>query len=154
MTFFGTPRAPEPELDLSFPPRPEFVGTARHTVAALARLHGVAEHVVDDLKLAVSEACTNAVTLNGREGHSDDVRVLAALFEGSIVIEVFDSGPAMDLSLLDREADIDSEEFSFEYGLSLPVIMGLVDEVDIEHREPRGSVVLMRMAAPPEPPAA
>jgi serine/threonine-protein kinase RsbW len=132
------------ELELSFPPRPEYVRMARHTVAALARLHDVADEVVEDLKLAVSEACTNAVTVNGPGG--EPVRVLALVADGALVVDVLDAGPGIDPALLEREPEVDSEEFSFESGLSLPLIRGLVDDLEVLPREPHGSVLRMRLS--------
>ena len=119
---------------------------ARHTVAALGRLHDLPDEVVEDLRLAVSEACTNAVSLNAADGGEEPVRVTAAVSGGALLVEVFDAGPGMDASLLERDPELDSEEFTFERGLSLPLIRGLVEELSIEPREPRGSVVRMRLA--------
>jgi serine/threonine-protein kinase RsbW len=133
------------ELELAFPPRPEYVRVARHTVAALARLHDAADEVVEDLKLAVSEACTNAVSTNARGG-GDPVRVTVAATDGSLVVDVVDAGPGIDPSLLEHDPELDSEEFTFERGLSLPLIRGLVDHLEILPGEPNGSVVRMRLA--------
>lgn len=135
----------ETELQLAFPPRPEYVRMARHTVAALARLHDVPEEVVDDLKLAVSEACTNAVTVNAVAG--EPVRVLAMVSDGALVVDVLAAGPGIDPALLESEPELDSEEFTFESGLSLPLIRGLVDDLEILPREPEGSVLRMRLSA-------
>jgi len=139
------PEAHDTELELAFPPRPEYVRMARHTVAALARLHDAADEVVDDLKLAVSEACTNAVSTNARGG-GDPVGVTVAVTDGSLLVDVADAGPGIDPSLLEHDPELDSEEFTFERGLSLPLIRGLVDELEILPGEPNGSVVRMRLA--------
>ncbi|HEX9236997.1 MAG TPA: ATP-binding protein [Actinomycetota bacterium] len=133
------------ELELTFPPKPEYVSTARHTVAALARLHEIPDEVVDDIKLAISEACTNAVATNTRVGEGDPVRVVASLDGEAIVIEVFDVG-GIDPELLERTVEFDSEEFSFERGLSLPLLRGLVDQLEILPREGRGAILRMRLA--------
>jgi serine/threonine-protein kinase RsbW len=138
-------RAEDLELALTFPPKPEYVSTARHTVAALARLHEIADEVVEDIKLAVSEACTNAVVANARVGEGDPVRVVASVEDDAIVIEVFDVG-GIDPKLLEQEATFDSEEFTFEQGLSLPLLRGLVDDLDIMPREGRGAILRMRLA--------
>ncbi len=138
----------DPELELAFPPRPEYVRMARHTVAALARLYDLADDVVEDLKLAVSEACTNAVSVNAKSG-GEAVRIMAAVADGVFIVEVLDAGPGMDPLLLAQESEYDSEEFTFERGLSLPLIRGLVDQLEVFPREPRGSVVRMRLAVAP-----
>jgi serine/threonine-protein kinase RsbW len=142
------PREGQADLELLFPPRPEYVRMARHTVAALARLHDLPDEVVEDVKLAVSEACTNAVTVNAADGRA--VRVVATVADDGLVIEVFDSGPGIDPSLIERDPELDSEEFTFERGLSLPLIRGLVDELQILPNEDRGTIVRMRLAAIPE----
>ncbi len=144
MTASAVDQRDDPELELTFPPKPEFVSTARHTVAALARLHEAADEVVEDLKLAVSEACTNAVATNTRIGEGDPVRLLASVANEEMVIEVLDVG-GLDPGLLDRDAEYDSEEFSFERGLSLPLLRGLMDHVEIAPREGRGAIVRMRL---------
>jgi serine/threonine-protein kinase RsbW len=107
-------------------------------------MHDVPEGVVDDLKLAVSEACTNAVAVNAATG--EHVRVVAAVDDGFLRLDVLDAGPGIDPALLERDPELDSEEFTFERGLSLPVIRGLVDELEILPREPRGSVLRMRLS--------
>jgi serine/threonine-protein kinase RsbW len=118
---------------------------ARHTVAALARLYEFDDDSVENLKLAVSEACTNAVSVNA-EGGSEPVRVLAGVADGWLTIEILDAGPGVSPSLLDQEPQFDSDEFTFEKGLSLPLIRGLVDDLEVLPREPRGAVVRMRLA--------
>jgi serine/threonine-protein kinase RsbW len=144
------PGSAQPDLELSFPPRPEYVRMARHTLAALARLHDVSEDVIDDLKLAVSEACTNAVTVNAPA--QEPVHLVAMVDGSSVEVRVLDVGPGIDLALLDRDPELSSDEFSFERGLSLPVVRGLVDELQIEPREPKGSVLRMRLSFVPSAP--
>jgi serine/threonine-protein kinase RsbW len=133
------------ELELTFPPKPEYVSTARHTVAALARLHEVPDEVVEDIKLAVSEACTNAVAMNAKVGEGDPVRVVASVDDDAIVIEVFDVA-GIDPGVLKQDPEFDSEEFSFERGLSLPLLRGLVDSLEVRPREGRGAILRMRLA--------
>jgi serine/threonine-protein kinase RsbW len=138
------PDAEPADLELLFPPRPEYVRMARHTVAALARLHDLPDEVVEDVKLAVSEACTNAVTVNAAD--DQPVRVVATVTAEGLLIEVFDTGPGLEPSVIDRDVQFDSEEFTFERGLSLPLIRGLVDELQILPNGDRGTVVRMRLA--------
>jgi anti-sigma regulatory factor (Ser/Thr protein kinase) len=137
----------EPELELSFPPKPEYVRTARHTVAAVARLHDVPDEVVDDLKLAVSEACTNAVSTHRSAGVDEPVKVVAWVGDGIFDVRVMDRGPGLDPRLLTAEPELSSGEFSFEKGLSLPLITGLMDDVEVLPREDGPGSVLRMMVA-------
>ena len=132
-----------PELDIQFPPKPEYVRTVRHAVAALARLHAVPEDVVEEIKLAVSEACTIAVNANAGSPTEQPVQVLASTDDSSIVIEVLDRGPDPLRDVLGPPVDLDTEDLPFDKGLALPLIRGLVDEVAVGAREDGGARVQM-----------
>ncbi len=146
------PEAPVAELELAFPPRPEYVSTARHTVAALARLHDLSDEVVEDIKLAVSEACTSAVVASSREGSAVPVRV-AAFVEGStMVIEVQEAGEIRPGSA-NGDSEIQTDEGPFQPALSMPVLQGLVEDVEIIHKDDGRSALRLRvgLSNPPTP---
>ena len=136
----------DPELDIEFPPKPEYVRSVRHAVAALARLHGVPEDVVEEIKLAVSEACTIAVNTNAELPNAQRVQVLAETDHDSIVIEVLDRGPDPERDVLGPPVDLDTEDLPFDKGLALPLIRGLVDEVAVGPREDGGARVRMSVS--------
>jgi serine/threonine-protein kinase RsbW len=50
-----------PDLELTLAARPENVGVVRHVLGALSDALRLDDEVLDDLRLAVSEACANAV---------------------------------------------------------------------------------------------
>lgn len=114
-------------VELSLSARPEFVGAIRHVFGALGRLAELPADSVEDLRLAVSEAVTNAIT---RSADAGDVRVLARRDPGIVNVEIVDSGPEF---AIDRETGLDETDphASFEAGLSLPVVRGLVDELEL-----------------------
>ena len=58
-------------VQLEIPPRSPYVGVVRLALSSLARAAGLDEEKVDDIKIAVSEACANAV-LNNEEANSDE----------------------------------------------------------------------------------
>lgn len=139
--------APAPELELAFPPRPEFVSTARHTVAALARLHELSDEVVEDIKLAVSEACTSAVVASTREGSPMPVRVAAFVDGSTMVIEVQEAGDIGSGSA-DGDAEIETDEGPFQPALSMPVLQGLVEHVEIVQKDDGRSALRLRVGLP------
>jgi serine/threonine-protein kinase RsbW len=139
--------ATAPELELAFPPRPEYVSTARHTVAALARLHELSDEVVEDIKLAVSEACTSAVVASSREGSSVPVRVMAFVDGPSMVIEVQEAGE-IDLGSTNGDAEIETDEGPFQPALSVPVLQGLVDHVELVRKDDGHSALRLRVGLP------
>ena len=135
----------DPDVEIEIPPRPEYVALVRHVVGAAARMGGLSPDLVDNVKLAVSEAATNAVTVSGRASSDEPVQVTAELEGDRLMIRVTDRGSHDEAlrSLESGDTDPSSLDFSFERGLSLPLIQGLVDEFEIEPRDGGGSVVRM-----------
>lgn len=130
-----------PELELEFPPKPGFVGAARHAVSSLVRLHDFPEDLVQDVKLAVSEACTTAIADASASGQP--IRVLASAEPERLVVEVIDPGTGVERAVAGRPTEIDTEELPFDRVLSLPIIRGLVDEVAIAPVEGQGMSLKM-----------
>jgi serine/threonine-protein kinase RsbW len=133
------------ELELEFPAKPEFVGTARHAVSALVRLRDLPDDVVQDVKLAVSEACTTAINVDSGAGSSINLSAMADAER--VIIEVIDSGTGVERAVSGAPSEIDTEELPFDRALSLPIIRGLVDEVAITPLEGRGTSLRMVLSA-------
>lgn len=135
----------DPDVEIEIPPKPDYVALVRHVVGAVARMGGLSPDLVDNVKLAVSEAATNAVTMTSRAQSEDNVEVRAELEGDRLVVQVTDRGSHDEAlrSLESGDTDPSSLDFSFERGLSLPLIQGLVDEFEIEPRDGGGSVVRM-----------
>jgi serine/threonine-protein kinase RsbW len=145
----GPDRASDPELELTLPPKPEYVRTVRHTVGALARLHGVPEDLVEDIKLAVSEACNTALnSVAGLDG--DPITVRAWGEPQAVVMEVLDRGPGPAREILGDPEELDTGDLPFEQALALPLIRGLVDEVALGPRDGGGSALRMTVSLPQE----
>lgn len=64
-----------PTVRLQFSPAPVHVRTARLVGVAVARRAGVAEAVLDEVRLAIGEACSRAVALHQRYGLADLILV-------------------------------------------------------------------------------
>ncbi|MFJ9342487.1 ATP-binding protein [Streptomyces sp. NPDC101733] len=130
-------------VELRFSAQPEHVRTARLVAAAVARRAGVEEAVLDEVRLAVGEACSRAVGLHRSNGLTAPVRVVLTEEEKQFSIEVGDEvpGPAGGspgtvpgiAAVLDP--DIDGED---EMGLA--VISGLVDDVSVTTGEHGGTI--------------
>ena len=130
-----------PELELELPAKPEFVGTARHAVTALVRLREFPNELVQDVKLAVSEACTTAIA--DAPGDGAPLRVLASTDRDRVVLEVIDPGTGVERAVSGAPTEIDTEELPFDRALSLPIIRGLVDEVAITPVDGKGMSLRM-----------
>ena len=135
----------DPDVEIEIPPRPEYVALVRHVVGAAARMGGLSPDLVDNVKLAVSEAATNAVSMSQRASSEEAVQVTAEIEGDRLLVRVTDRGSHDEAlrTLETGDTDPSSLEFSFEKGLSLPLVQGLVDEFEIAAREGGGSVVRM-----------
>ncbi|WP_200308267.1 ATP-binding protein [Streptomyces adelaidensis] len=135
-------------VELRFSALPEHVRTARLVAAAVARRAGVDEAVLDEVRLAVGEACTRAVGLHQSGGISAPVQVSLIEEEKQFSIEVGDeaphSVPGDKGSGAGGDADMDSEEDD----MGLAVISGLVDDVEVTAGQNGG---LIRMTWPTTP---
>jgi serine/threonine-protein kinase RsbW len=131
-------------LELEVPARPEFIAIVRMVVASLATARrNLADDRIDDLKLAVSEACTNAMEAHRAVG--TDRSVLVQVWEAAerVEVRVDDYGPGFDPdSLPDHPPVTDPERLNFERGLGIPLIRILVDEVRFV---PTGAGTMVRM---------
>ena len=139
-----------PTVTVSFTPLPEHVRTARFIAASVARRAGVADGVLDEIKLAVSEACSLAVRFNLAHAPASPVELRLIEDATTFSVEVADSvgrpapdaGGELAFDLAKDDDSVDSVDLSGHERLGLAVISGLVDEVKVEYL-PAGSVVTM-----------
>ncbi|MFF5185515.1 ATP-binding protein [Streptomyces sp. NPDC000345] len=137
-------------VELRFSALPEHVRTARLVAAAVARRAGVDEAVLDEVRLAVGEACTRAVGLHQIGGITAPVKVALIEEEKQFSIEVGDEAPHSapgDRAPGSGADDVEAEEDE----MGLAVISGLVDDVEVTAGEHGG---LIRMTWPRTPAAA
>jgi anti-sigma regulatory factor (Ser/Thr protein kinase) len=137
-------------VELLFSAQPEHVRTARLVAAAVARRAGVDEAVLDEVRLAVGEACTRAVGLHRLNGVDQPVRVRLTEEEKKFSIEVADEvpiGPAAASDGADGGSGV-SEEAEDESRMGLAVISGLVDDVEVSETSRGGTI---RMTWPTTP---
>ncbi|MFF4324246.1 ATP-binding protein [Streptomyces sp. NPDC001568] len=130
-------------VELRFSAQPEHVRTARLVAAAVARRAGVEEAVLDEVRLAVGEACSRAVGLHRSNGLTAPVRVVLTEEEKSFSIEVGDEvpGPAGgDLDAVPGIAAVLDPDIDGEDEMGLAVISGLVDDVSVSADESGGTI--------------
>lgn len=84
-----------PTVRLEFTPAPAHVRTARLVGVAVARRAGVSEEVLDEVRLAIGEACSRAVALHRRYGLTEPVMVEMSDFP-DYVVRVTDRAPVIE----------------------------------------------------------
>ena len=135
---------------LEIPARAEFVALARLVVSALAATDSqLADERVDDLKIAVSEACTNAIEAHDAVATPERVRLRCWSDDRGLEVSIEDRGPGFDpTDLPDHPPVTDPDRLKFERGLGIPLIRALVDEVDITSSGEGTAVHLVMLHAP------
>ncbi len=81
-------------FDRSYQATPGSVRRAREDIADFAAAHGVGRSRIDDIRLAVSEAVTNAV-VHGYRDTSGTVRLSATHADGALWVSIRDFGCGM-----------------------------------------------------------
>ncbi len=134
---------------LEIPARAEFVALARLVVSALAATDSeLADERVDDLKIAVSEACTNAIEAHDAISTSERVRVRCRTDDRGLEVSIEDQGPGFDPTQVnDRMPESNTDRLKVERGLGIPLIRALVDEVDIDSSDSGTAVRLVMLHA-------
>jgi serine/threonine-protein kinase RsbW len=125
-------------VELSFTALPAHVRTARLVATAVARRSGVDESLLDEVRLAVGEACSRAV-----EGHqlycpAEPVRLALTDLAGRFEVEVTDNcapgarGSAGQAAAGEARAGQGADSNGgLPAGLGIAVIEGLADDVQI-----------------------
>ena len=123
-------------INMSLPSKPEYVSIARLAASFVANQMGFDIEIIEDIKLAVGEACNNAILHSG----SDDTYKLEFINKtDKLIIEVIDYGKGFSLDNYKKPSAEDLQE----NGLGLFIIKSLMDTVEIETSEGSGTKIIM-----------
>ena len=129
------------EIRLSIPNKPEYVGVARLTVAAIASRVGFDIEKIEDMKIAISEACNNAIIHGCKCCNEGEYNINFVLTKEKITISVHDKGDGYNLK------DIKTPEFNKhnlrEGGLGIFIIKSLMDDVEVKSEKGKGTMIKM-----------
>jgi serine/threonine-protein kinase RsbW len=123
--------AGDSDIRLTLPARPENVAVVRHVLGALAAALRLPDPVIEDMCLAVTEACTNVVR------HAYDA------CEGTIDVVVRPKGESLEVVVSDAGRGIGPSPDTEGPGLGLSLIKALTDTLEIERSRDRGSRLIM-----------
>ena len=122
---------PTSGIRLEIPARVDYVAVARLVVGAVASSDtDLSEARLEDLKLAVTEACTNAVQARASVTQEYRVVVDCAFTPDAIVVDVADQAGGFDPGDADDSVLIDDRKIANEGGWGIPLIKTLSDEAE------------------------
>ena len=114
---------------------PEYVSIIRLTTSGIANKVGFCLDDIEDLKVAISEACTNAI----KHSLEDRFTIIYTMIEKGLTIEIIDNGKGYNTKEV-SEPDLDNLK---ESGMGLFIIESLMDKVNVESIEGKGTSIKM-----------
>jgi anti-sigma regulatory factor (Ser/Thr protein kinase) len=130
-------------VNVTFTPDPAYVRTVRLVAAAVARRAGVPDDILDEVRLAIGEACTRAVALHRRLGLTDDINV-AMSDGGRFTVRVTDRGPVsaarnepgevtgdIMAQVAAESGRLAMDEDALTAGVGLALLTGLVTDLEV-----------------------
>jgi anti-sigma regulatory factor (Ser/Thr protein kinase) len=143
-----------PTVEVAFTPLPAHVRTARLVATAVARRSGVDESLLDEVRLAVGEACSRAVEAHQKHCPAVPIRVTLTDEGERFEVVVTDAAPADTLPATDVASAgalaPDGVVQQLPPGVGIAVIAGLADDVRIATADPGTSIAMSWKRARPE----
>ena len=125
------------DVRLTLPARPENIAVIRHVLGAFAEALRLPPDVVEDMRLAITEACTNVVR------HAYDGE------DGPIDVVVRPDGDRLDVIVSDRGRGMGPSPDVEGPGLGLPLIAALAESIEVQDAPVRGNRLRMSFACGP-----
>lgn len=125
-----------PDLEMTLPARAENVGVVRHVLGALADTRRIDEETLDDLRLAVTEACANAV-VHAYDGGG-----------GLMDIVVHARTEELEIAIRDHGRGMAPRTDSPGLGVGLPLMATLAASMELLTPDGGGTEVRMRFPTP------
>lgn len=131
-------------VQLIIPCRPEYVGVARLAILGIASRMPFSYDEVEDVRLAVGEACTHAVERAGFAAAT--IRIVSTISAHALKIEVSDDVAADAVATPSEEVRLLEEAGVDHQGLGALLMEILVDDVTVETDASGTRVVLTKYA--------
>jgi serine/threonine-protein kinase RsbW len=132
-------------VELEIPPRRDHLVLVRLAVESAASVDGrLSQRRAHDLRLAVSEASTNAVDAQQGMGSTLPITVTVSLGDEGVVVTITDHAGGFepdDLTAIPPATD--PSRLRHERGLGIPLMRSLVDEVRFERTQDGTTVHLL-----------
>lgn len=115
---------------LSIPAKAEYITLSRLALTGLSRVRPLGEDLLADLKLALTEACSNSVRHAYADGRGH-VEISFELRDDRLIVEVADDGAGFEH---EHTGAADERDELAEGGLGIAIIRSIADELHIGGR--------------------
>ena len=133
-------------FEIEIEPKFDHLAMVRSVLShALAAEPVLKQERMQDLRLAVSEATTNAIEAHRDNNVEDSVKISISIDDVGVSVVIVDRGPGFDPSQLKPHPPVtDPERLEYERGLGVTLMRRLTDECTIDPT-PKGTTVTLRM---------
>lgn len=129
---------------LSFPAKADYLLLARLALSGVVPSLPIGPELLADLKLAVTEACGNAVRHAYDDAAEGSVGVAFVVTDDRLEMIVEDEGSGIDVPVETLVTEDAAPPEPIEGGMGMAIIRAIVDELDVrEGADGRGTVVHM-----------
>lgn len=126
-------------VELNIPAEPEYLLVVRLALSGIAARMNFEYEEIEDLKIAIAEACTNAIQHAYKNGDNKRIDIKFFVSRDRLVMEVEDKGKGFEIEKIKKFPE---ELLEKERGLGIFLIKSLVDEVEFKSTK-EGTLVKM-----------
>lgn len=130
-------------LEFTMPSSSEYVGVMRLAISGVATRLNFTIEDIEDIKIAISEACTNAVQHGYDNEEKGRVTVTCDVCPDRLEIRVHDEGSGFEPSILGTAEQQRSSEAKLGLGLGLTFIQNLMDDSEVISEPGKGTTIRM-----------
>jgi serine/threonine-protein kinase RsbW len=124
---------------ITVPSHPKYLSVVRAVTARMGQLHEMTETVIDDIKLAVDEACSNVIKHAYRGETSRKITLRYTIKRGVFTVNIDDNGIKSAIEQM-RGRSLDDVKPG---GLGVHFIRKVFDVVELDDRKQRGNRLIL-----------
>lgn len=126
-------------LKLTIPGNPEYIRISKNTVGCAASLAGFDYESIEDIKIAVGEACKN-ITCHGFAGWAEHYDLVCDIDDAGMRITVTDCDPAHEVKKEIKPCSSCPQEGD----LGMCIVESVMDEVQILNDDDERAIVMVK----------
>ena len=131
-------------LQFEIPAKSDYVGVIRLAISGIASRMEFTIEKIEDIKIAVSEACTNVVLYAYSDEQNPGIHIKCSIHLDRLEICISDQGKGFNLETLLEKKEVNETELgASSLGLGITFMKNLMDNVDIDTQVGQGTKVTM-----------
>ena len=133
------------QIELRVPSKSEYVSVVRLTASGIANRLGFSYEDIEDIKVAVAEACVNCIQhAYPKRSDKDEIVVKFALTISYLEMVVRDFGKGISQETVGKYLNINGEKKKDEPGFGIFLMKNLMDELNYNKGVTKGTEVRMK----------